>query len=46
MQRDGALADLRLRIFPDDRAMATLDLVELERYDSGAVLHAYDFTRG
>ncbi|MFF1632818.1 dihydrofolate reductase family protein [Leifsonia sp. NPDC058248] len=35
-----------LRIFPDDRAMATLDLVELERYDSGAVLHAYEFTRG
>lgn len=29
------------RIFPDDREKWTFELAELERYDSGAVLHVY-----
>ncbi|WP_223692429.1 dihydrofolate reductase family protein [Leifsonia poae] len=32
-----------LRIFPDDRAKAQLELTELVRFESGAVLHVYDF---
>jgi dihydrofolate reductase len=30
-----------LRIFPDDREKWTFELVELERFSSGAVLHTY-----
>ncbi|MFI5060363.1 MAG: dihydrofolate reductase family protein [Actinomycetales bacterium] len=32
-----------LRIFPDDRAKASLRLSRLEQFESGAVLHAYTF---
>lgn len=34
-----------LRIFPDDRTKSTLTLTELVRYESGAVLHVYEFDR-
>ncbi|WP_431278393.1 dihydrofolate reductase family protein [Leifsonia poae] len=32
-----------LRMFPDDRGLATLELTRLDRFDSGAVLHVYSF---
>ena len=33
-----------LRIFPDDREKWAFDLVDLRRFDSGAVLHVYRLT--